>query len=620
MRRWLPKPSIRRKLTGLIAGTTAITLLLASLTFAIGGVVSFRRSLDQKLTIVAEILGRNSTAALAFGDKAVASDVLAAVEAERSIESAALFDKNGRLFATYVSKKTPGLLPTSAAGLTSEEAWGRVQVVHPIALDGEVLGTVYLQSSMIDITHRMELFALLTLGTIVVCSGVAVFLSSKLQNRISGPILELAHTARMVTAHRNFCLRVEADASDDEFGLLVQDFNRMLADIELQDYQLRQQQESLTEQVANRTAALMQANVQLKASMERVESYAEQIGQLTALGHLLQSCLTPEEVFSVIQDAMPKLFPEDSGAVTILKASGNVMEAMASWGSTPPRNRVFEPEECWAFRRGRPHFVTSVNSPLRCAHLTPDDGSTTFCVPMMAQGDNVGIVQFNFDQADPSESPNDSGLVQSARARIAAALAEHAALSLANLRLRAALRSQSIIDSLTGLYNRRYLENVLERECRRVVRAQRPLTILMIDIDHFKQFNDTWGHGGGDVVLREFGALLRAHFRGDDIACRFGGEEFVVMLAEAKIDDAFRRAEDLREEVHQLVAEHHKQPLGSISISIGIAALPEHGITPEDLISAADRALYDAKKAGRDCTVYAQPPQALARVEQAGLA
>src|SRR5579872_5011787 len=168
MRGRFPKASIRRRLTVLIAGTTAIALLLASLAFAIAGVVSFRRSLDQKLTVMSEILGRNATAALALGDKTVARDVLATLEAEPSIESAAVFDRDGRPFAAYVSKTTPGLLPTSTAGLTSQDAWGRVQVVQPIVLDGKALGTLYLQSSMTDITRRMELLALLTLGTIVV--------------------------------------------------------------------------------------------------------------------------------------------------------------------------------------------------------------------------------------------------------------------------------------------------------------------------------------------------------------------------------------------------------------------------------------------------------------------
>jgi diguanylate cyclase (GGDEF)-like protein len=297
------------------------------------------------------------------------------------------------------------------------------------------------------------------------------------------------------------------------------------------------------------------------------------------------------------------------------------METMAVWGHNPPQQRVFGPDECWAFRRGRPHFVTDRSSPLRCAHLAPEDGPATFCVPMMAQGDNVGVVQFNFTILDPAEAPDESGAVHSTRARLATALAEHTALALANLRLREALRSQSIVDSLTGLFNRRYLENVLERECRRAVRSKRPLTVLMLDVDHFKQFNDTWGHDGGDAVLRELSAVMRAHFRGDDIACRYGGEEFVIVLSEATLESAFARAEELRIEVHRLVAQHRKQPLGPISVSIGLATLPEHGVTPEDLIAAADRALYQAKRAGRDRTVGAHmSPHSLLRLGEAGLA
>jgi diguanylate cyclase (GGDEF)-like protein len=238
---------------------------------------------------------------------------------------------------------------------------------------------------------------------------------------------------------------------------------------------------------------------------------------------------------------------------------------------------------------------------------------------MMAQGDNVGILQFNFAPPGAGEHDEDAGAEQSTRARIATAMAEHTALALANLRLREALRSQSIVDSLTGLFNRRYLENMLERECRRAVRAKRPLAVLMLDVDHFKQFNDTWGHDGGDAVLRELSGLMRAHFRGDDIACRYGGEEFVVVLSEASLEGAFARAEELRREVHRLVAEHRRQPLGTITISIGVAALPEHGVSPEDLIAAADRALYQAKAAGRDRTVIANGTlQALLRLNEAG--
>ena len=620
MTRWFEDASIRWKLTVLMAATTAMVLTLAALAMGTYEVVTFKRALEQKLTVVAEIVGRNSTAALAFGDASVARDVLAALGAEPSIELGAVYDNDGKPLASFVAAGAEAVIPrtpgepgnrTSAAGMT---------VIRPIVLDGERVGTVFVQATLGELRARMLLFGGLTLLVVFTCAVVGLVLSAGLQGRISQPILDLANTARLVTSDRNFSLRA-TPGGRDEVGVLVQDFNRMLTEIERQDHQLRQQQESLTEEVASRTAELVSANERLTVSVKRVEHYAEQIAQLTALGQLLQSCVSPDEVFGVIQDAMPRLFPGDSGSVTILKASGNLMETMAAWGTNPPHQRVFAPDECWAFRRGRPHLVTDASSPLRCAHLTPEDGPTTFCVPMMAQGDNVGILQFNFGSAVHGEQADATASEQSTRTRIASALAEHTALALANLRLREALRSQSIVDSLTGLFNRRYLENMLERECRRAVRSKRPLSVLMIDVDHFKQFNDTWGHDGGDAVLRELSTLLRAHFRGDDIACRYGGEEFVVVLTEASIENAFARAEDLRKEVHRLVAEHRRQPLGSVTVSVGVACLPEHGVSPEDLIAAADRALYRAKDAGRNRTETASvSAHALARFSDPGLA
>lgn len=619
MRRWFEDAPIRWKLTALMAGTTALALSLAALSLGTFEVLTFRRALEQKLTVVAEIVGRNSTAALEFGDASVAADILVALEAEPSIEMGAVFDRDGKPFATYTARASRVVVPRTPGVPGNHTEAGRMIVVKPIVLDGEIIGTVYVQSTLGELTSRMLVFGGLTLLIVVACGITALFVSSGLQQRIATPILDLANTARMVTSDRNFSLRARP-AGRDEVGLLVQDFNRMLAEIERQDQQLRQQQESLTEEVASRTAELVQANDQLTASMTRVAHHAEQIGQLTGLGQLLQACVSPDEVFGVIQNAMPRLFPGDSGSVTLLKASGNLMETMAVWGPSPPQQRVFGPDECWALRRGRPHFVTVDNAPLRCAHLTAADGATTFCVPMMAQGDTVGVFQFSFARPDAAELPDDGGLVQSTRARLATALAEHTALALVNLRLREALRSQSIVDSLTGLFNRRYLENVLERECRRAVRAKRPLSVLMLDVDHFKQFNDTWGHEGGDAVLRELSGLMRAHFRGDDIACRYGGEEFVIVLSEATLEAAYTRAETLRREVHRLVAEHRRQPLGAITISIGLAALPDHGVSPEDLIAAADRALYQAKRAGRDRTVTAHvSPQTLLRMGEAGI-
>jgi diguanylate cyclase (GGDEF)-like protein len=173
-------------------------------------------------------------------------------------------------------------------------------------------------------------------------------------------------------------------------------------------------------------------------------------------------------------------------------------------------------------------------------------------------------------------------------------------LSIANIKLREELRTQSVHDALTGLYNRRYLEEALERELRRATRARQSVGILMLDLDHFKQFNDVHGHDAGDTVLREAAAFLMKNVRADDLVCRFGGEEFVIILPTADIDGARTRAERLREMVKEVSIIYHGQRLRMVTFSGGVAAFPLHGNTPQELMAAADAALYEAKEAGRD--------------------
>jgi diguanylate cyclase (GGDEF)-like protein len=557
---------------------------------------------------VADVIGRNCTAALAFGDKTVAVDVLAALEAESGIEAGAVFDSKGALFATYVREEQAASSLPSAPGPSGARFEGdHLVVVMPITLDGEGVGTVYLRSGLDELRSRMLVFTSVV-GSIVGGSTlIALFIAAILQGWISGPILGLARTAQRVTSERNFTLRATR-TGHDEVGNLVDDFNRMLGEIERQDHELRDHRERLEADVATRTRELVTANEQLTLSVQRVENHVGQIEQLTQFGQLLQSCNKDEEVFGAARQAMSRLFPTDSGAVVVLNASGTVMEATAVWGDSPPRQRVFEPDDCWAFRRGRAHVASGPDTPLRCAHLTPEDGPVSICVPMTALGDNIGLLQFNFGTAPMLDAEHETGDLQSTRGRLAVALAEHIALALANLKLQEQLRNQSIRDPLTGLFNRRYLEQVLERECRRAVRSGRPLTLLALDVDHFRQFNDTWGHDGGDAVLRELGALLKSTFRGEDVACRLGGEEFVVLLIDASLEAASLRAEQLRLMVQQLPVRFRSQTLSSITICVGLAAYPEHGASPEGLLETADRALYQAKKAGRNRVVSAPIP------------
>ena len=173
-------------------------------------------------------------------------------------------------------------------------------------------------------------------------------------------------------------------------------------------------------------------------------------------------------------------------------------------------------------------------------------------------------------------------------------------MSIANIRLREALRTQSVKDPLTGLYNRRYLEETLQREIRRAMRAQQSLGVLILDLDYFKKFNDTYGHEAGDAVLREAGGFFARSIRVEDTVCRFGGEEFVIILPTASVEAASARAECIRSKLREMTVHHQGQSLGMITVSVGAAAFPRHGSSPKELLAAADAALYEAKKRGRD--------------------
>jgi diguanylate cyclase (GGDEF)-like protein len=214
-------------------------------------------------------------------------------------------------------------------------------------------------------------------------------------------------------------------------------------------------------------------------------------------------------------------------------------------------------------------------------------------VPLVAQGESLGVLQLQFPE--PEEGRHDPG-----GERLIQLLAENLALALANLKLRETLRYQSIRDPLTGLFNRRYLEESLERELHRARRGKRAVAVLMLDLDHFKRFNDEHGHAAGDALLREVGGLLKNKVRGSDVACRYGGEELAIILPEAELRDAAHRADQIRDAIRRLAIQQAGQTLGSVTVSIGIATYPQHGESVEQLLSQADAALYRAKDLGRD--------------------
>jgi len=223
---------------------------------------------------------------------------------------------------------------------------------------------------------------------------------------------------------------------------------------------------------------------------------------------------------------------------------------------------------------------------------------------MIAQGNTLGTLHLEFDASDSTAEKEREGCEQ-----LAVSAASQIALSLANLQLRETLREQSIRDPLTRLFNRRFLEESLERELQLATRKHQPLTVLFVDLDHFKTFNDAFGHDAGDTVLQHLAQLFCSFFRATDICCRYGGEEFAIILPESSAWDALIRAESLRDEVKKLRLQHMKQPLGPISISVGIATFPDHATSSSQLLAAADRCLYESKTRGRDrVTVAGQQP------------
>lgn len=347
---------------------------------------------------------------------------------------------------------------------------------------------------------------------------------------------------------------------------------------------------------------LQSANARLQRGLAEIEQRAEQLRQLSEMGELLASCRTEEQSHAVIARFLRLLFPGSSGALFVINASRNSAERAATWGDCDQSiPAMFPPDACWALRRGRLHIVTRDDPAMCCEHSSGDHARDQACVPMLAQGEAVGVLHLAME----SSPAGTSNALAPAQRQLLFAAAEHIGLATANIRLREALKRQSIRDPLTGLYNRRFMEEWLDRELRRTERLGQPLSALALDLDHFKRFNDTFGHEGGDLVLREVGALLRGLVRASDIICRVGGEELVLLLPETPLATALQIAETIRAAVAQLAVLHRSRPLGAVTVSIGVAEYSRNGQGARALLAAADAALYQAKHAGRNCVAHA---------------
>jgi diguanylate cyclase (GGDEF)-like protein len=325
------------------------------------------------------------------------------------------------------------------------------------------------------------------------------------------------------------------------------------------------------------------------------EAEAERRGQqLEALGDMadeLHAAADRGETYRIIQHHGARLLPGISASLFVYNNSRDQLRRSAGWGDVAEGRDGFAPADCWAIRKGKAQ-VNHAERSVQCAHAGEGHGAS-LCLPITARGQTVGLLSI---AGAPLAAIEEGGEVH----RMASTLCEQVALALVNLDLRERLENQALRDTLTNLYNRRYLEEASERELSRAERTDAPLSILAIDIDHFKRFNDQHGHAAGDEVLKRVAAHIVDTCRATDLVCRLGGEELLVLLPDTDAAGAAAIAETLRVGVSQLRIRWHSGELPPVTISIGVAAFPVHARKFGVLHSLADAALYRAKQDGRD--------------------
>lgn len=326
---------------------------------------------------------------------------------------------------------------------------------------------------------------------------------------------------------------------------------------------------------------------------ERVRTRDREAGLLAELAAMAHAARSVDEALPIAGTLLPKLLPGEAGALWLVNPLRDGLERRLEWGGVDDGPLHVGLDGCWALRQGKA-YRASGDDAVRCSH-DPMHAGTTLCVPLFSRDVTLGVLSV---RTSDEEAESDGHWE-----RLTRAVSEQMALAVANLLLRDTLREESIRDGLTGLYNRRFLETNLALEVARAGRSGMALSMMMVDVDHFKHFNDTHGHDAGDAILRTVGRVLSEHVRSGDIACRYGGEEFALLLPGADDDVALDRAERLRSGIEGVTYVHLGVTLPTITASVGVATTSGNLTTPEALVRRADEALYAAKEAGRNRVV-----------------
>lgn len=496
------------------------------------------------------------------------------------IAAARLTRMDADVAITKAARPTPGMIEiatkvNAADREQTQTSLNSLIITHQIHIDG-------IWTLLDSARHWVVNFIVMGGAFIILTSLAFIFVSARYLSR---PLLALA--TGLDTISRNESPKEIEVPEGDELGLVAGAFNRLAS--------------HLREVEAKRAAtedALTQANKELVARNAEVTARTRSIDLLGRVAYRLPGCSNIQEFASLVERFVPQLFPDIPGALYVFSGSRTVLTEVAQWGEPKGDTPEFSPQNCWGLRRGQAHEIKNVSADVVCEHIKRDAVLGYRCLPLVAQSETVGLLYL--------ERTNET-VPWAIEAHDLRVLAETLALALVNLRLRETLREQSIRDPLTGLFNRRFLQEALELLQARAERSDLSIGAIMIDIDHFKDFNDEYGHDAGDVALKCLSELMPHHVRASDLICRFGGEEFLIIMPGATMERATQCAQDLRQAAADMHLIHNGVELKRFTISLGVALIPDHASDVKSLLEAADQALYVAKNGGRNRVEIAVP-------------
>lgn len=337
--------------------------------------------------------------------------------------------------------------------------------------------------------------------------------------------------------------------------------------------------------------SLTDLNQQLEEKALQLEAKKRELIYLSDMADMLYSCESEDEVYKVVALTCSKLFPNMSGCIFIIANSKNYVEMKSLWGGERSSKKIFLQSECWALRRGKSNLLSPLNSGLMCSHLIQPVSGAHLCIPLFGQGELVGVLHiYCLEEISPEDQ------------QTAEIIARTLGIALNNLSIKQRLIHDNLRDGMTQLFNQNYTENIMEQRLAEADRSGEPLGVIFLDIDNFKSYNSRYGHLTANIVLQELAKLLLKSIRPFDIACRWGGEEFVIVMPSVTLETLRKRAEKLRLDIEQMQLKDGGQILENITASFGIA-VSEPGITVKDFLNQANQAMLEAKRIGKNRVV-----------------